>query len=50
LQEDAGASGIRNEGRGGRHSGRQVGQVKTERAYEGRGASQPILWGERLEG
>ena len=48
LQEDAGASGVRNEGRGGRRSGRQVGQAKTKRADENRGASQPILRGERI--
>jgi len=48
LQEDAGASGIRNEGRGGRRSGRQVGEAKTKRADEERGLSQPILGGERV--
>jgi hypothetical protein len=43
LQKDPGTSGVW--GRGGRRSGRQVGQAKTKRAYEKRGASQPILGG-----
>ena len=45
MQKDPGASGVCNQGRGGRRSGRQVGQAKTKRAYENRGASQPILGG-----
>jgi hypothetical protein len=48
LEEESGTAGVCNKRRGGRRSGRQVGEAKTKRADEERGLSQPILGGERV--